>query len=916
MNPIDFDTYYIAAIHRRGLLAIQRRIVDAADAALLPQPLATSLADAAVRYLTERVCWFFQKVFVAELHRYAAETGGDGHDDSNEAGREQAVFSAYVNALDDGPFAQGLRERHAFLYERVDRTCAAFVRYFTAHAGHLRDDFDALTALGIAVDAPPIVRFGRGDPHRGAQTTVHYRFGERDVYYKPRSLGLDVLLARAQALTCPEMPRLVSLDRGSYGWQLGIAGRPKGTDAATRFYRGLGAMNALIHALYGSDIHFENIVTDDDGHPYFIDVEALFTNNTRRDRDSPRPSPAFGAERALDRAIGDSLLSVGIVSLRRTREGHFSGAAQANEVAAPVSREVAVDAKSSKMRLARVQTPVEIVSPVPSIDGRPAAFAAYFADFANGYRDTAIAIARHADALRSMIEQSAHLRSRQVLRHTYLYGLFQAETTHPALTSRESTLRLLGKMRGEEKVKPYLAKVFASEVEQMLLFDAPYFDAGIDDTALGTGDGGEIGEFFETPALRLSLARIARMSDSAWVARQIGFAATVYGVSACDCGADTSHRPLARLRAETVYGEDDGTVLWTFSPPMDTPGNEYAISAMGPDLYTGLGGVIAALARAADSDRDLLRRAVDTALRTLRERGEELPNGPYSGTEGLLLALCDAAETLGDDAMIDDAVDAFLAREARWETDRHDVMDGTAGHALIAIALHRRRADPRLRALAQRQGERLLAAAQAGTHGLQWPLHTMSKAITGFAHGGSGIAYALYEIGLLGEDPRLHEAARSALAQEDAEYHPQWRLWRDTRMDEANYTLSWCNGAAGFLLARAACWPLLDEASRERTRAAFGRSCEWFERTPDDSLCHGTAGIALALAETAPRIDASLPDTVRAPDAAHARFRSGWHHDPDNLGMMVGALGLEPIWASDDPRRLHPLLLLRPSRWA
>jgi hypothetical protein len=166
MKPIDFDTYYIAAIHRHGLLALQRRIVDAADDTALPQPLATSLADAAIRYLTERVCWFFQKVFVAELHRYAAEAGG-GHDDGDAAAREHAVFAAYVAALDDGPFAQALRERHAFLYERVDRTCAAFVRCFTAHAGHLRDDLDALAALGIAVDAPPVIRFGRGDPHRG-----------------------------------------------------------------------------------------------------------------------------------------------------------------------------------------------------------------------------------------------------------------------------------------------------------------------------------------------------------------------------------------------------------------------------------------------------------------------------------------------------------------------------------------------------------------------------------------------------------------------------------------------------------------------------------------------------------------------------------------------------------------------------
>jgi len=910
MSGIDFQRFYIAALCRDELLALQSGMTDIARSAALPEGFLAPLVEGATQYAVERACRQFQKVFVAELHRYVAESGGARGDEA-----ERAAFDAYVAALGGGPFAEGLRQRHAFLFQRAARAAAHFARFFAEHVEHLAADLPALRAQGLLPEGvPERIEFGRGDPHRGGRTTIRYRFADgRDAYYKPRSMRLDLLLARTQALACPGMPTLRSFDGGAHGWQAGVGGRPEGERAARRFYSRLGEATALLQALCGSDIHFENIVTDEDGNPYFVDVEALFTNVRRCDREPLRDSAPLGAERALDRALGDSLLSVGIVSMRRTREGAFAGAAQDNKAEAPVSSETAVDARTSRMRLTRVQGTMEIVSPVPAIDGAPARFVAFFDAFAEGYRAAAARIHAHADDLLALVAAEPELQARQVLRHTFIYSLFLAESTHPALTTPDQTGRLLAKMRKEEKVKPYLARVFEHEARQMLDFDIPYFSAPVHGTSLDAPDG-RLDGFFESSACTQAVDRIARMGDAAWIERQLGLAATVLGISACDCGRHAAASgPIERLDGEAFRG-DDGTMIWTYSPPTDMPGAEFAIAAMGPDLYTGLAGVLATLVRLPAPPAALLEATLETALRMSRERGQDLPCGAYTGFEGLLLAIADAGASLQRPTLLAEAVDTFLARESRWDPSRHDVLDGAAGMALIALGLHRRTGDLRLAALAVRLGEGLLASAERTPHGLQWPLHSMQKAVTGFAHGGSGIAYALAEIGRVSGEARFLAAAVEAFAQEDSEFNEAFGLWRDTRTEGEHYALGWCNGSAGFLLARAACWDLLDAPSRERARAAFRRSCAWFERTRDDSLCHGTAGIALALGEVAHVLGEPVGEAVRMPDAVGRGFRSGWEQDPDNLGMMVGALGLQPAWAGADPLRMHPLMLLRPSR--
>ncbi|MGO1070350.1 type 2 lanthipeptide synthetase LanM [Lysobacter sp. CA199] len=901
MSNLDFDRYYIAAICRAEAEALRGRIAAAIDASAAPPAYRAAIADGAGEYLMQRLCWMFQKVFVFELNRYAAAIQTAGAEPG--AGPHAAtavgdpVFVAFIAEVGAGERARDLRERYAPLYARAELFCSGFVGFLGEHLAHLAADAAALTALDLRDDDAPLrVEFGQGDPHRGACATIRYRFEHIDLYYKPRGLGLDLLFAHLQHLADPAIAVLRSIDRGDYGWQLGVrGGGAAGVEAAARFYRDLGVCTAVAHLLCGSDIHFENIVTDAHGRPFFVDVEALFTNTARIERQAPSPIAIMAAERELDRRLGESVLSVGVVSLRRTREGVFSGAAQGDRVAAPVSREVAVDAKTASMRLSRVQEAIAIDSPVPRVDGEPAAFAEHFQGFSDGYRGAAAALAAQAEQIEVWLHAAAGLRSRQILRHTYLYGLFLAETTHPALAAPAATDALLLKLRREEAGKPFLRHLYASEREQLLQFDIPYFEASLDGRDLHSPFG-TIEGFFERSALELACERLRRFDQSAWIERQLNYVALSLGCPRAPVldDRDVARAAAAALLDDSVPGDGDDSVLWTYSPPAGTPGAEFAIMPMGPDLYTGLGGILAFLLRRPDAAADehlraLTERLIGTGRRIVDERGAMLGSGAYSGMEGLILVLADAAAARGDAALLTSMVDAFIAREPQWDGERLDIVDGAAGIALVALALHRRSGDARVLPVAQRLGERLLASAQSSEHGPQWRLHGVDRCVTGFAHGGSGIAFALLGLAQALDAPRMCETALLALQAEDRLFDAEVGLWPDTREDVAQYSLGWCNGAAGFLLARAEAWDDLQPWQRSLVATAFARSVEWFGRLKDDSLCHGTTGVHLALAKTARRC--GLAFDLPAPELAGHPYRAGWTHDGGNLGLMVGLSG-------------------------
>ena len=219
--------------------------------------------------------------------------------------------------------------------------------------------------------------------------------------------------------------------------------------------------------------------------------------------------------------------------------------------------------------------------------------------------------------------------------------------------------------------------------------------------------------------------------------------------------------------------------------------------------------------------------------------------------------------------------------------DAFDVLSGAAGCLLVALGALDHLPDRSAGLeLASACGDHLVRHAVAAGSGIGWVLGADgSTPLTGFAHGGAGVALALRALADATGEAGYGAAARRAEAWERDNYIPAVGNWRDLRPpsqrsaataeEEDPCTTAWCHGATGVGLGRAlslgydgdALLPDVHQAVATALSEGLGR---------DQSLCHGDGGVLelcraagsatgdRALLDTAHRIAAMVAGAVLA----------------------------------------------------
>jgi lantibiotic modifying enzyme len=167
------------------------------------------------------------------------------------------------------------------------------------------------------------------------------------------------------------------------------------------------------------------------------------------------------------------------------------------------------------------------------------------------------------------------------------------------------------------------------------------------------------------------------------------------------------------------------------------------------------------------------------------------------------------------------------------------------------------------------------------------------------SHGASGIAMALLALyGHTGKS-RFRQAAEAALIYERAMFVPAVGNWQDLRPDAHEPAITWCHGAAGIGLARAAMLrhstdPTINddlEVAVATTATSSVGSCH--------CLCHGDAGNLELLLHASSRagndwlhavIDRRAANLVA--DVSSRQWRCGNLNDIETPGLMTGVAGI------------------------
>ncbi|WP_169922694.1 type 2 lanthipeptide synthetase LanM, partial [Streptomyces lushanensis] len=382
-----------------------RPLVDAAVGALTGKhgPLDPAVADTAA--LTER----FAERLGRELARRAARTltaelaaartagglSGDGPEDRFADFLRQTGGARGLARLFTGypVLARLLAQTCRFTADAVAELLLRFAADRTAIVAELLDGTDPgpLVALDL----------GLGDTHERGRSVALLRFADGStVVYKPRPLGqygfLDRMVEWLNGKVADLGLRTVAtLARDGYGW-LQYIGHLSCASVADihRFYRRQGALLALVYAVEGSDLHYDNLVAHGD-QPVLVDVETLL-HATLAEPMTAGPDPASAALAAsVHRTCLLPQLMVG--ELGAVDISAVGGAPDDSGPHAVIAWE---GAGTDTMRLVRRPVPFTGGRNRPLLAGKDVAAGEYTGALLSGFRAGYDAIVAHRDELR------------------------------------------------------------------------------------------------------------------------------------------------------------------------------------------------------------------------------------------------------------------------------------------------------------------------------------------------------------------------------------------------------------------------------------------------------------------------------------------------------------------------------------
>ncbi|MFJ7209319.1 type 2 lanthipeptide synthetase LanM family protein [Streptomyces sp. NPDC098789] len=920
---------------------------DTAERIDLPAAELAAVRAAFEGWLGDRLIRQSARTLVKELH--AARSAGRL---AGETPRER--FADFLAGLGTREGLTALFAGYPVLARMLARSCAQATDATAELVRRYAADRAAIVG-GLLGGADPgaLVRIdlGRGDLHQGNRAVALLRFADgATVVLKPRPLDQHALLDRAVAWTNGKVPGLGlrtprSVPRPGYGWlefiEHGWCTTPTELD---RFYRRQGALLALLYAVDGVDMHYENVIACGD-QPVLVDAETLLHSGLPAAVTCGSDPAAAALSASVHRTC---LLPSLLIGENGAMDISALGGGHGGSYPSDGMSWEAAGTDEMRVRRGRVETPAGQNRPAPRdpAAGHGDHRAALLEGFRAGY--DAIAADR-AELLGEdgLLGRWATSPGRLIARATRLYTTLLEESTHPDVL-RDALTRdaLFAVLWAESENDPARQRLIEDESADLWEGDVPLFFHHPAHTSVRTSRGTSIEGVLPAPGLRATLDKIAGMGevdrhDQEWI---IAATLAVTGANLSGGGprsALAGHLAPAvvpepsrlltaacgiadEIAARAVHG--DGRVNWLGLEQV--AGEHWAVLPMGGGLAQGYCGVALFLAQlgaltgagryttlarqaAAPLPELLARLAVDPAL------SAAVGPGALHGLSGIVYTVARLSALLDGDGDTDtdsdsdgDALraclpDALTALALAVEADPDgpaDLADGLAGALAATVAVHRLTGMPGAAVLAAAFADRLVARAAPRLAGSAGP----DPAAAGFARGDAGIGWALLRYAAA--ETEREPAGTAAVRAE--EYARTGAALLRPALDAAlrhPADLGWHSGLAGTALAAADAFARagqpVPEAELTWCAALLSDPAEAGESTEsaefgDLSLGHGTLGslelLSVLAGQGHPR--AAIALTHRAGQVLGRLERHGHRcGTPDHVpspGLLTGLSGI------------------------
>ena len=799
----------------------------------------------------------------------------------------QSRWADFISRSSTPEFWTGLSTKYPTMLARVAQVVSHACSSTLSFADAWVQDRAALHGLcGAEPGRLVALRFAAGDSHRGGRSVAILNCEGGRLVYKPRAVqseqalqGLLTWLEQEVGRSSPmRVPRTIGV--GDHGWTEFVSHVFAVDRQELRsFYQGVGQWLALMRLLGGTDLHAENLIAHG-AHPVIVDCETLFT---------PKLRPfATGLGEAVDEAmrlVGGTVLATGLLPNRGEGLG-WRGVDASGIGALPgeqpvITTQDLIDAGTDRARIGLKTIPAESAQNHPTAEP---ALMEFWPDVLAGF-DTLSADLRRLDQMGTLRERLTPFEAcevRVVTRATEVYAelarmLWHPVSLHDEPAARQRARDLLTRMAANVSIAPSDEQVIEAEIDDLLVGDVPYFSTRADEGQL-KGPGGttwldktnlvdDAVADWRTADLRLEHDYVRSTLVSAYASET---RSPVQVRSRIDRlrGSDLDRRRRGQAAAimeafvSTATRGRDGSVTWVASTLTPTG---WSLQPIGADLYGGLSGV--ALVAAAYLREQEAGRAdpvagvgelLEAVLRSLelfedqqvshRGEGRFVRPPPPGGFLGLGSQIWSRL-TLerwgrGSEDGVTRAVEIARGVPVSAAADEVlEVLAGRAGAIPPLLALAARTGDEAFTALACELGDQILARAKRKGAAMFWSDTQWPDGLGGFAHGVSGVGWALAKLGAATGYQRFTQAARSAFLFEASLFDADEQNWLDLRMLPGTRTSSaWCHGCVGIGLARIDLDPELADPDarlviRRAVHATYQLSLGW-----NHCACHGDVG--------------------------------------------------------------------------
>ncbi|MDE2217452.1 MAG: type 2 lantipeptide synthetase LanM [Planctomycetota bacterium] len=399
---------------------------------------------------------------------------------------------------------------------------AEFAERASTDAGALHASFSQKADSLAVADVVPLA----SDAHNGGRGVMSVRFASGlTLVYKPTDLSLGKAWAEfinwLDENGAPRSTRALRVvPKKEYGWIEWVYARTScNQNEASEFFERAGALLCLLYLLQGTDLHLENIITQD-AVPVLIDFEALLEPSLPPAATNP-PGPEE-AMRTADLRLRSSVLSTGYLPYWTAGPaGRAIGIGGLNPLDAEIIPARSFSAiNSDAMTLFVASTPVASTHHLPIVNGIQASVGDYLEPFVAGFRAMYRFIERSKRAITEIEGALSGFRSKRVrviLQITQLYGLILRRSQE--LTRLSSgfdwsvQFDLLARLANWENSDGTVVLVQRAERKALASMDIPYFCAQTTDTNLRLGDEILVPNYFPRSSYNDVVERIELMDN-------------------------------------------------------------------------------------------------------------------------------------------------------------------------------------------------------------------------------------------------------------------------------------------------------------------------------------------------------------------------------------------------------------------